>query len=435
MTLVTFVVTSLWALSEFGIAAAVIQRPELDTKFAHTAWHMSWARGALLTLCCWSLAPVAASFFERPDLLPLLRWAAVIPLIHGLESLGGTLLQRELDFKRRSVIDLCKEGMNTIVAVLLAYYWQADVRALLWGVICGSLASTLVSYLVHSYRPKMEFHVQSCRDIWRYGGHLLGAGILLFAITNLDNVAVAKLAGVEQLGHYAVAFMLAGLLTNQLVQAFNRVIFPALSEIQHDDERLRRALCYSMRTMVGVLTPVVCLVALIPEFTIGVILGEHWLPAVPALLVLLAMGWVRGIASVFGPLLWARGCTAAVHRMKWIEFVLFAVCIVPAVLYWGIVGAALTLLAVYLLSLVLNVQAVTAELHHVIQRVFWDGVNGVLPGLCAFIVSWGLLAGVAGRFMYWELAVAVCFSFVWLCTFYWRERHFVQDLWLLSKPS
>ena len=95
--------------------------------------------------------------------------------------------------------------------------------------------------------------------------------------------------------------MLAGLLTNQLVQAFNRVIFPALSEIQHDDERLRRAICYSMRTTVGVLTPVVCLVALIPEFTIGVILGEHWLPAVPALLVLLAMGWVRGIASVFGP--------------------------------------------------------------------------------------------------------------------------------------
>jgi len=333
-------------------------------------------------------------------------------------------LQKSLDFKKRVWVDLTKETVFTLVAVSMAVWWQADVTALLFGLVAGTCAAVIVSYWVHEYRPRMIFDMASARQIMAFGIHLLGAGVLIFLMTNLDDAVVGRLLGMEQLGQYAIAFALAGLMTSQLVSLLNAVLFPAMSMIQNDHERLNRMVSASLRMMAGVLTPILLLSVLIHDLLIRVVLGEQWLVIAPVLLLLIAMGWVRGMATVFGPVLLARGRSKVMHKMKWLEFLFFAICIIPAVMKWGIVGAALTLLFVYLISFVLHVRAVSKEIGGM-YAILGEGIQGALPSLFVF----GLFVAIQSSFQ-WNIFendwfVLCSFVVLWAVFFYKMEWRFI----------
>jgi PST family polysaccharide transporter/lipopolysaccharide exporter len=248
-------------------------------------------------------------------------------------------------------------------------------------------------------------------------------------MTNLDNVVIGKLVGMEQLGFYTVAFTLAGVLTTQLVQLMNQILFPAMSRIREDVERILRVLQRSLRIVSGILTPVVLFMALFPESVVRILFSETWLPAIPALMVLLAMGWVRGIASVFGPVLLVYGRVAALHGMKWKEFFLFGITIIPAVYHFGIVGAAYVLLLVYLLSLFLHIRIVLQEQPGTLATILRHIALGSLPALAAGVTVLPilLLTDVS------NVVLGLVFTLVWAVVVYIRERQFILQFWEMRR--
>ena len=431
MALVVLAVSSLWTLSDAGVNAAVVQKQRPDAKWLHTAWHLNWMRGVLLGALCWSIATPVAWFFHEARLESLIHWAALIPLIHGFMSLGYTLMQKTLDFKMRAFVDLSKELVFTVVAICIALFWQADVLALLLGLIAGTVAAVVTSYLLHDYRPQIGFSWPYAREIWRFGLHLMGVGILVFLITNLDDAVVGRMLGMEKLGQYSMAFMLAGIITSQLVQLLNSILFPAMSGVQEDIARMQRILSYTLRLVIGILTPITLLVFLTPGLLIQTAVGEQWLVIAPAFVILVAMGWMRGVVTVFGPTLLALGRSNIMHRIKWIEFILFAVCIVPAVMFFGIEGAALTLLLGYTMSLILNVRAVTMLLGS-IKPALQEGLKAVVPSIIAFVVAAGLSV-VVYPWTYGEWFVSGIFILTWGMVFFFRERGFLGMLWTMRK--
>jgi O-antigen/teichoic acid export membrane protein len=139
------------------------------------------------------------------------------------------------------------------------------------------------------------------------------------------------------------------------------------------------------------------------------------------------MGWVRGMATIFGPVLMARGRTAAMHHMKWIEFIVFAVAIVPAVRGLGILGAAWVLLVVYVLSLVLHIRAVEKDAPGIVHHALAQIGKGLLPGGLAFVLVWGVLQGMSDIEDIHRLAV-LAFGVIWGFLVWARERGFLGEI-------
>jgi len=219
--LVTVFIGGIVALSDVGIATAVIQKRDLDDDFLDTAWHLGWMRGLVLAAICWLAAPWLAGFYGHPELSDLLYIAAFIPLIQGLTSMGGPLLQRGLAFDRLLIMTVAHEVIQLLVTIGLAWWLGWGASALVYGLLAGHAVAVVASYIIHDYRPHLRFSIDAVRALWAYGGYLLGAGILIYAMTNLDDAVIGRLLGVNALGYYSVAFMLVGYLTSRIASIFN----------------------------------------------------------------------------------------------------------------------------------------------------------------------------------------------------------------------
>jgi PST family polysaccharide transporter/lipopolysaccharide exporter len=76
------------------------------------------------------------------------------------------------------------------------------------------------------------------------------------------------------------------------------------------------------------------------EQAVETLLGEKWLPALPAFYVLLIWGLIRSLLATTGPLFQAVGRPGIATRIQVFQVVLLAVAIFPMTNEWGIVGAA-----------------------------------------------------------------------------------------------
>jgi len=403
LSIALIVIESLWAFSHLGFQAAVVQRRELSGSILATAWSLLALRGLLLALICFISAPYVAAFFAVPEMVTLLHWAALVPAIQGFESMALALWQRELAFNKRAMMEAGREITVTSVSVLLAFSLLPDARAMVAGLIAGAALYAFVPYLMHPFRPKLQIDTEALKELWHFGSHLLMNGLLVFAIASLDNVIIGRLLGMEQLGFYSVAYTLAMLLTFQLVQLAQRVLFPAFSTIQDDTEKLHQSMLLALKVAVLLLSFIVLGGASFPDGIIRIIYGEGWEAAASVLATLLVAGWFRGAAQLFGAVLLARGRTAYLHRIRWLEFLLFILPIVPLVREFGIVGAAISLLLAYSISFLVMASVTARELGIHVSEYLSALAAAVAPALAAFVAVMVLDLAIVGQ---WDASVA-----------------------------
>lgn len=426
--LVTVIVGGLTALTDIGIASAVVRKSEPDEEYLSTAWMFECVRGILLSVTCWAVAPWIAEFFQQPRLIELIRLASLVPLFQGMRSMSIPLMSKKLSYFPILLVELSHEVLQTLVSIALAWLMGWKSEALVCGLLAGHLVSLAVSFFIHPFRPRHPPVWKVVQELWAYGSHLLGAGILIYAMTNLDDIVIGWLLGPSALGQYMVVFTLAGYLTSKLVGLSNQVIFPAYAQIQKDAGRLLGGLQRHVRLVALILTPPVVLGVLFSQHVIRLLVGEKWVSSAGTFAILLVMGWIRGCATAFGPVLLAKGKTRTIHKMKWAEFLTFALLIVPAVHLLGIMGAACTLLLVYAISLWLHLRSVKHDLNTSYKRLTLDLLRGALPSAVAGGVAYAILnlhrQGESDVWWAFSAFLIVLFGMIWS-----QERLFLKMIW------
>ena len=112
-------------ISDLGLSPALVISTEEELRErANTVFGSTIVLGLVLAALTAALAPLAAAFFDQPDLAPLL---AVLGLTFVLRSLGAThyaLAQKRLDFRPRTVAEVtgvCARGAIGIALALAGF--------------------------------------------------------------------------------------------------------------------------------------------------------------------------------------------------------------------------------------------------------------------------------------------------------------------------
>lgn len=333
-------ISVLETFSQTGFEAALIQKKDDIQKYLDVAWTFLVVRGIVLAGLAFLLAPLTALIFKVPEVTNVVRVIALTPLLSGLVNIGVVYWRRELDFGKRFLFESSKVLAEVLVSVVMAFTLRS-VWALVVGLLAGNCVQLLMSYRIHSYRPKISLDRGKLADLLGFGRWVFGSSIGLFLLNQGDDVFVGSYLGATALGLYQMAYQVSNLPATQVTHIIGSVTFPAYARLQDDIPRLRTAFLKVLQLTAFVSIPLaIGLIILAPDL-VFVVLGDEWMAMVPSMQVLAFWGLTRSLIVTAGPVYQAVGrpdIDAKVAAVKvFVQFIL----IYPLSVKWGILGTAL----------------------------------------------------------------------------------------------
>lgn len=341
MTLETF--------SHSGFQEALIQKKENIKNYLDAAWTALVIRGIFLFLIIILISSLVAKFFQTPEAEKVVQAIGVVILIQAFNNIGIIFFQKELEFRKQFIYITAGSFTDFVVAVIAAYLMR-NVWALLIGLIAGRVAQLIVGYKIHPYKPKISFELSKALELFGFGKWILGSTVLVFFITQGDDLLVGKILGVVMLGFYQVAYKISNTPTTEITKLLSQVTFPAFSKLQDDLCKLKNAYLKVLKFTSFLIFPLTGAIFSLAKELVSIFLGDKWLPMVPPMQILVFAGLVRAIISTTGPLFYSVGKPKIDTKCQVIRFIVLAASIYPLVTKLGLLGASIAVTASILIS-------------------------------------------------------------------------------------
>ena len=338
------VIRAITVFTETGLGTALIQRRGSVEEAIPTIYTIAALRGVVLALVVLAISPFAAEFYEVPELTALLQVLAISMLLGGLGNVNAIAAQKELNYRPLFYLQQAVILVDFVVTVLLALWWR-DVWALVIGQVVKAIVSVPLSFIFLQGRPQFGWNPRIAKELLSYGKYITGLTIVIYITTEIDNVVIGKVLGMELLGVYVLAYMLANLPATHIAKVIAGVMFAAYSKLQHDRSALHDAYLRTTQLVSTVAVPSAVGMAVLADEMIAVVYGPKWNVAAQVLPVLCLFGALRAVSSINGYVFNAIGRPSIPFYMNLTKLALIALVIVPATREYGLLGAALAVTA------------------------------------------------------------------------------------------
>lgn len=416
--------------SATGIIAALVQKRESIDDYLDSAWTVSLARALLLFSILYFGAPAIAHFFDSPGALDVVRALAFIQVLVGAENIGTLFFQKEIRFDKLFYLNFSGMMVNVAASITMAFILKS-VWALVYGALAGAAVKTLMSYVLHPYRPAIRFDLAKIKELLRFGKWLFGSSILVFLITEGDDAFVGKILGATALGFYQIAYQLSNAPATEISNFVAQLTFPVYSKIQDNLARLREAYFRVLQLVAFISFPLSGLIFLLaPDFT-RLFLGEKWLPMVSAMQVLTLWGLTRAIGTTTTQVFYAVGKPDLSVKVKLAQLLLIIVAIYPLTAKWGILGTSLAIVGS---TLIPNIAACYLAVKIIQGSVKVFGKALLLP----LINTVTVIAVILIAKMWWQTSVAffihiVIGLLVYMAVTNLFNHFFDYDMWFVLR--
>jgi O-antigen/teichoic acid export membrane protein len=259
-----------------------------------------------------------------------------------------SLIQRVLMFKHYTVVTATAALVASIIAVLAAVMdagvWALVARQVVYAGVIAVLgwwaAREIIARMPRS-RARSKFWVRPPGA----GSFLALASANLVAL-NLDYFIVGNRTDAQQLGLYALAFMLAFAPLTNFAWKLGTVFFPAASATEELATVARRTL-RALRLMSLFLLPLLAPAVMLAPAVVGATLGDEWAGMVVPFQLLVVAGVGHAVINVFGDSLSGTGNIRLHAALQLVMCVVLAPALLILVDADGIRGAAIAHLLVF----------------------------------------------------------------------------------------
>lgn len=301
------VVAVLESVSYVGTEQAILQSSRADdARFLGATFRTMVLRGVVLTALAIVLAPVSAWYFEDPEVAPMVRIVAWIPLVTGLANPWLHAARRELRFRELSSALVAGAVLQVAVSVALAA-WGAAAFALAWGQVAGAVATTAAGWILMPRRLDLRRDADAMRELRANAGRTAGVPFLIMLTLQAPSVILGRLGGLPVLGVYTLAQRLCSLPSEIALPIFGSVLTPAYAAIKDEPERLARVWLRTFAAISQVVMPIAVAMIVLDEEVPVLFYGAAYEPA-PGLVSMLALiSLLHAVAACCGPLFWGVG--------------------------------------------------------------------------------------------------------------------------------
>jgi O-antigen/teichoic acid export membrane protein len=380
------ITTVLDYIQESGVGAALVQRRDDVKQAAASALLWSSSAGLVLSTLCFATAPLLARAFGAPEATNVIRAMSLLLLIRGVSIGPGSMLDRDMNFRTRTLGELSAGFAQLGISLGLALA-GFGVWSLVIGQIAAQAVQSSILWALAPWRPHpRDASLTVLREMLRYGRFVSLGNILGLVNRTLDNLVVGRVLGAAALGVYSIAYRLGDFPTAVVGYAVGRVMFPAYSRLQDDLDAFRHAFVQNMERVALLALPTSVVMFVYAEPIVSVVLGDKWLAVVTPLRILAVYTVLRSFVSPTGAVFQGAGQPHLVPLWALPQSVLFPIGLVLLVPRFGVNGAAVAVLVSFAASAIPAYQKCMQML-----ELRW---STLLPKLIPLVVASALM-GVA----------------------------------------
>jgi len=293
-----------------GLSAATVQRESLTHEQISTLFWINVALGAVLTVAVAAAGPILAAFYKEPRLLWVTVASATVFLSSSFTFQHNALLNRAMRFTTSVKIDILSCTIGAAIAI-----GMAALGCGYWSLICQNISLPIVGavavWIAMPWIPGRPRWTPEIHSMVRFGGTVSVNSFVVYIAYNMEKVLLGRFWGAAPLGLYTRAYQLASLPMQQFNNAVGGVVFPALSRLQSDPQRLRRSYLKSHSLVVSLTVPIVVGCTLFADEIVRIMLGPKWIGAA---LILRLLSPTILVFALMNPLSWLLRATGRVAR-------------------------------------------------------------------------------------------------------------------------
>lgn len=321
-------------LVDAGFSSALIWKKNTTQTDYSSVYYFNIGVSLIIYIFFFFLAPLVAKFYEKPELISLIRVICLNFIILSFGVIQQTILYKKFDIKTLAKVNFIGSLLGGILSLILALK-GFGVWAIVVQILSKNIISTALLWIFNSWRPIWVFSMGSIKSLFNYGSKIMIAGLLYSIFQNLYFVIIGKIFPIVTLGYYTRAVQLSEFPVTTVSSIFQRITFPVFSILQDETERLKNAVRKSLRTIVFILYPVMFGLMASSDIFIELMFSAKWLPASIFFKLLCILGLLYPFLVINDEVLKAKGRSGLLLKLQIISKVIIVINFV--ITYrWGI---------------------------------------------------------------------------------------------------
>lgn len=361
-------ISEVFILSGFG--DALVQKKDCNDDDFSTAFYFNVAVAGLIYLLLFFAAPLIAAFYKEPQLVQLTRVLALSFVLGSLNIVQQSKLTRAMNFRPLAILSLVCTLVSGVVGVTMAYLGFG-----VWALVAQSLSSNVLRVMLFPFftrwHPNRPFNQASFQYLWRYGSKLIVTGVVSVVTRNVSNILIGRFYDKEQTGYFTRSQSLAAVPSETMFSVLSTVTFPALCEVQTDQERWLSVYRKVLFNTVLIVCPVILLLTMLARPIVIILFTERWAACIPLLQALLLARMFLPIGATHNALLRSKGDTTLYMKLYVIPGPLSLIA-VAVVIPFGVVAMAWATLVGELITYLIPAYVIGRRFGYPLGAQLWD---------------------------------------------------------------
>lgn len=278
--LVTVFITIMQVFIDGGFGNSLIRKKDADELDFSSVFYANMAMCLGLYILMYFAAPWIASFYERPELIAVVRVLSLILLFSALKNVQLAYVAQKLLFKRYFFASIGGTLGAAVVGIYMAVKGYG-VWALVGQKLFNVGVNTLIMWFTVRWRPKLQFSWERLKGLLSYGWRILVAKLIDTVYHDLRQLVIGKMYSSADLAYYNQGKRIPHFLVTNINTTIDSVLLPTLAQAQDDKERLRAMTRRAIKTSTYIMMPLMVGMAICAEPLVRLLLKDQWLPCVP----------------------------------------------------------------------------------------------------------------------------------------------------------
>jgi len=391
--------------AESGMGSALIQRKNISARHINAAFQGSFLFGFIFFVLMLAFAPLASRFFEEPELILLIRVIGINLIALSISSVAIGVLHRNFQFKEASIVTIA----SCIISYSVGVYLGTENYGV-WSLVIATLLFTMFKSVGFFYFAKVkllfEFNYKEWKDLFSFGSGMILLKTTSFLSSSGLNLFLGKILSPTLLGVFDRASYIKTIPSVYFGNILDKIMFPAMSEIQDEEEKLSKIFEFGIGLSNSVLMPLTVFLVFFSNEVVQILLGNQWNETVLLLQIMFCVIPFSISGRMADSVIRSKGLIYSNVKRKLIYVCFLLITVTTSAKFYGLIGAAIAVTVSYMFNYILVVILVKRIFNKTFQELF---LKPMIPAIKLSIVLAVIVIVFKSLFNIWGGSDLLCF--------------------------